>query len=505
MPLISIAVLAAVLSAGSDEPPGPALTIRLVRPQVQGTRFLALFEGAPMPHPAAALAAYKRALMGNTGLSKAAEAGIAFFNPDMLAELATLDGASLRLSARPDGHVAWDAVIPRDDGTFSSLATAAALTDGAPMPALEGLPVDRLGPRAAASLAARAPGGFLLAGTRDDLADALRRSTKPSPPTIETGLMAGFDPKGLDAPGLPLDARRLGAAFNGLKCRRFDATLVLEGETLTATLTGRFTTPPVGRRQAIDHRWLDGVPAGSTLAAFAVALDPTPAAWDATFAILDRIEKADPTFAAVAPLRTRIDLLAAAAGVRTDADLLGVLVGLSGVATVDDAGQVDGLLIRLHARDEASAERLRAATVPRLAETARLVVVEEKGATRIGTGVDSIVVGRKGTSVSFAWGPAIAAKVAEAEARPEASERAWIARAPIDDRTQRFAAIWPGRLTRSSLSALPPTFWAGGFEGTTSVDRLDAPALKTVVRRMLEGVPFDPPPDAATPLPRHGG
>src|ERR1700733_8548617 len=115
MPLISIALLAALCIPDGETPAGPALTIRLVRPQVQGQRFLALFEGAPMPHPAAALAAYKRALMGNTGLSKAVEGGIAALNPDMLAELATLDNTTFRFAPAPGGRLAWSVVIPRDD------------------------------------------------------------------------------------------------------------------------------------------------------------------------------------------------------------------------------------------------------------------------------------------------------------------------------------------------------------------------------------------------------
>jgi hypothetical protein len=498
MTLISIALLAALCIPDGEAPAGPALTIRLVKPQVQGQRFLALFEGAPMPHPAAALAAYKRALMGNTGLSKAVEGGIAALNPDMLAELATLDNTTFRFAPASGGRLAWSVVIPRDDGTFSAYATAAALTDGAAMPSLEGVAVDRLGPRPGASLAARAPGGFLLAGTRDDLAAALRRSRETlPPPSISSGLLAHFDPKGLDAPGQPLELRRLGAACVGVGCKGLDSSVTLQGETLTATLVGHYAAPPAPTLPPIPKRWLDGVPADSTLAAFAIALDPSPKAWDAAFVVFDRIEKADPAFVAVAPMRTRIDVLAAAAGVRTDADLLGLLVGISCIVTVDDAGVVDGALVRLHAKDEPAAERLRSATIPRLAETMRLRVIETRAGSRIEVSGSSLLVERKGDTVSLAWGPTIAERVAEAEAKPA---RGWLDGSGFDEQTQRFAAAWPGRLSKGNLATIPPATWVGRFDGNTSVDRVDWPGLKSVVRRLLEGLPFDPPPDAASRL-----
>jgi hypothetical protein len=498
MALISIALLATLLVPDGEAPAGPAVMFRLVRPQVQGQRFLALFEGAPMPHPAAALAAYKRALMGNTGLSKAVEGGIAALNPDMLGELATLDNATFRFAPAPDGRLAWSVVIPRDDGTFAAYATAAALTDGASMPILDGLAVDRLGPRPGASLAARAPGGFLLAGTRDDLAAALQRSRDPlPPPLIASGLVARFDPSGLDAPGQPLELRRLGAACVGVGCKGLDSSVTLQGETLTAILTGHFAAPPAPTLRPIPKRWLDGIPAGSTLAAFAFTLDPSPKVWDAAFAVFDRIEKADPAFAAVAPLRTRIDVLAAAAGVRTDADLLGLLVGISGIITVDDAGVIDGALVRLHAKDEPAAERLRSATIPRLAETMRLRVTDTRAGSRIEVSGSSVLIERKGDTLSLAWGRTIAERVASAEAKPE---RGWLDGSGFNGHTQRFAAAWPGRLSKGNLATISPATWVGRFEGNTSIDRIDWPGLKAVVRRLLEGLPFDPPPDAAASL-----
>src|SRR5438477_7441967 len=85
-----VAGVTAARAAGA-EPPRPAVTVRLVGPDRQGAQVLDWFRGARAPHPAAALAAWRRA----TGrhLSKAREAAIAAFNPEMVRELRVLDGA----------------------------------------------------------------------------------------------------------------------------------------------------------------------------------------------------------------------------------------------------------------------------------------------------------------------------------------------------------------------------------------------------------------------------
>ncbi len=153
---------------GSDAP--PALTVRLVRPDLQGERLLALFQGSRSPHPASALAAWKRATRGNLG--KAREALIALLNPAMVPELKALDEATLVLRFDPGaGHARWHAIVPHDDGTVSALATALVLTDGTSAPALGITSVDRLGPPGA-PLIARAPGVLALAGSREDLEGA---------------------------------------------------------------------------------------------------------------------------------------------------------------------------------------------------------------------------------------------------------------------------------------------------------------------------------------------
>ena len=88
MSVLLVFVSQAGLLAG-DVPTDPArepLTVRLVHPERQAAEILRLFEGSPAPHPAAALAAWKRASSEPDRLGKTTEAVISFFNPEMVAE-----------------------------------------------------------------------------------------------------------------------------------------------------------------------------------------------------------------------------------------------------------------------------------------------------------------------------------------------------------------------------------------------------------------------------------
>src|SRR4051794_32001443 len=173
--LLALLWLAAHGTARADGPgPPPALEVRLVRPDEQWSRALALFEGTSVPHPAAALSAWKRATVPPRALSRTWEAAIDAFNPGMARELRSLDGGELVVGFdRDDGTPHWHATLPRDDGTIAALAPALALTDGGREPPIGDLAVDRLGPPGS-PLAVRAPNGLVLAGSRDALVAALR-------------------------------------------------------------------------------------------------------------------------------------------------------------------------------------------------------------------------------------------------------------------------------------------------------------------------------------------
>jgi hypothetical protein len=509
--LIMMLGMATGLAHGAG-PPEEAVTVRLIQPDCQAERLIALFEGARVPHPAAALASWKRT-EGRHGrsLGKPLEAAIAAINPEMVRELRLLDDAEVGIAWDADGRLLWHAILPRDDGTFAAVGTALALTDGGSDPPLREVAVDRLGPPGA-PLMARTAGALVVAGTRDALQAALgrvREATIPGRPEIATGGLIRLAPGGL-WPSRSLAVQRLAGALIGAGCREAQGSLILEGEALSLVVTGRFDGPP-NAAGAVDPAWLDWIPASGILGAVAVALDPRPEAWDAAFAAADRVEKADPARAQVAPLRTRLNLLALAVGVRPEVDLWPRLRGVTAGVSADPAGRIDGVLLALHAVDPAAAERMARGVLPRLAT--RLGVTsadgpdrpEAEGVLRLGrfSGLP-LNVCRRGATVLVAWGDRMLTAALDAADHPGHSagptiRASWGSRPP-----QRAGAFWPSALSgraaagspvASSLAGAAPVLWWGGRDGPTSRDEIRWTELRGLVRRFLDRLPLAPLPD----------
>jgi hypothetical protein len=470
--------------------PAPAVLVRMVRPDVQLVRLLSLFEGARVPNPAAALASYRRATGDHDELGKAAQAGIAFLNPDMIDELRRLDGATVALGTAADWWW-WRATIPRDDGTFAALAAAMALTDGAALPRLEGAAVDRLGPPGAPLMARCPDGGLALALDRDALTVALHALAvpPPAPPALPSGWHLTLDPSVVPPRG-PLAARRVALGLAAGGCRRLEATAALEGDTLAVDLRGTFERDAPGAAAAIDPAWLDWVPAPAgagpdaprVAAAVVLALEPDRAAWDRVFAVADRVEKADPARARVAPIRARLGLAALAVGLRPERDVFPHVRGITAAGATDGAGRPAGWLVALHAADEAAAERIAARLAGPLA-------------ARLG----AVAPARRGRTVLLASaGPLHAAALDAADGRiPSEAPALRAAGAGAAGPPSRLAVAWPGRLRlagplAAGLDDAPPLAWAGGAAGESTWDRLRWPGLKGVVRRALERLPMAP-------------
>ncbi len=156
-----------------------ALTVRVIRPDRQAAQLIKLFEGSRAAHPAAALAAWKRATRDPMQLGKTLEAVIALANPEMVSEWLIFDQAELRMNLGPnDGTLHWHAVVPRDDGTAASMITAFRLSDLEDAPPIDEqgkeFVVTRVSPTGSA-VVTHAGAQFVAAGSRDDLGRALRR------------------------------------------------------------------------------------------------------------------------------------------------------------------------------------------------------------------------------------------------------------------------------------------------------------------------------------------
>src|SRR5271157_5311927 len=140
---------------------GEPIVVRLVHPDRQAAAVLHLFEGCAAPHPAAALAAWKRSTRDPDQLGKPLEAVISFFNPEMVREWSVFHEARFQLEFDPEtGSGRWRLTVPGDDGTLAALITALRLSGGGnEAPVGNGtIAVNRLGGPGAA-VAARIGGG----------------------------------------------------------------------------------------------------------------------------------------------------------------------------------------------------------------------------------------------------------------------------------------------------------------------------------------------------------
>ena len=502
--LIGTLILTALGAEEAAKAPTPLLSVRLVRPEKMGASVIDLFRGSRADHPAAALAAWRH-VSRNPGLGKRREALISVFNPAMVREMKVLDGAEFRLVPRPDTATSWQVVFPRDDGTLKAAASAIALTDGTTETDIDGHTVFRLGP-ADSAFALEKESQLLLASDMEMLRASFPE--EPTPTTLKDfeGCLVRLDPKGLR--GLKtLNALRVAEALETLGCTEGTGQLTLIGQAIDFRLTTRLKDPLMSR-PALDPDWMSMIPKDGVVAAVAVAVDTSPSSLEFLFSLFDRVEKVNAAYAGVAPLRSRLNLLAATVKVFPDQDLWPVLRGLTAVALANPVGEVSGGLLALHARDEAGARILFDRVLPRIAKA-------YFGEEKLVPGPDDIrpygVIGGqpmtsklRGKSILLAWGNNSLANGLEAWDHPDHSAgqalvESWGSKPP-----QRCGAFWPGRLREivspgsalaKSFQEAPPMTWVGFFEGDTLRDQIRWTELSGVVKRWLEALPLDPPPD----------
>jgi hypothetical protein len=538
---------------------GDALVIRLVHPDRQGAAVLDLFTGARVAHPAAALAAWKRCARNPNLLDKPLEAGIAMFNPDMAREWKVLHNAELRFNlATSEGKLRWCAVVPCDDGTLAAAVTAMRITDGATEDAISlagrEIAVERLGPRGAV-VSAQIGETLFFGDSRAELVRVLESAGKMPRsgrsgaarvdghssseiagirPAIDSGVVFELTSDQFTANAGSMVLRRFAAFLQGIRSGRIVGILALKSDCLaldvmtTLARSGRSSATRAAKSPVVDHSWLTWVPARGVMGVISVACEPEPAFWDSTFALADRIERADPSRAELAPLRTRFNLLATAAGARPEVDLWPHLRGVTACVTAvpNRPGQIGSALLVLHVDAEASAERLATHVVPRLSglltgkkpqgEPLRKVLpgqiagtVPRQDAIELGTlsGRPLAVICR-GRDVVIGWGADALPTAIAAVGSPDRSVAPLCAewtergkRAP-----QRLGAFWPARSVPAGraldttgpawqvLAEDPPAVWWGWTTPDHAQDLVQLSGLRDRVHRFLENVPLDPSP-----------
>lgn len=494
--IVSVGVsLGATWARGAE--PTEALTIQLVHPERQLERLIALFKGTRAPHPAAAMAAWKRATrdLKVKGLAKATEAAIAALNPGMIRELRNFDGGQIGLGLDPvDGRLRWYVVAPRDDGALSALTTAMALTDGGPDSPYLDMKVDRLG-QPGAPLALRIPGKLVIASSRADLPSA--RDAAGQLDNIEasesaSGWVVKFNPEALPLAGSVV-SRQIIEAVRASGWRSLEGRAGIEGESVEVAMTGELKTTLGG--PILESTWLDWIPASEVIAAGAFSIDASPQAWDARFAWADRVERAAPGKESVAPLRTRLNLLSFGTGVRPEVDLFPQVRGLTAFATSDQKGGLGAIVVALHVADAQIAERLATRFVPRLASAIGQTKLEPRAEGGLILGEvwnRPIVMVQRESTLLFGWGESSLTACLSAKDDPSRSAgttvRAFWGTLP----SHRLGAVWPGQLGNPLLADAPPVAWVGRNESKVTQDVVRWNGLRGVVQRFLERVPLEP-------------
>jgi hypothetical protein len=532
-----VAMMASIPSGGAvGQEAGPSASFRLVHPDRQAAAMLKLFEGSRAAHPAAALGAWKRATREPDRLGKPIEAVISFFNPDMIAEWKILDGAEYHLGLDPETNSRrWRLDVPGDDGTFAALITALRLTGGGQeSPLADGQPaVERLGGPGAAVGTRGGPGrGITLASSRAALGLAVPRASDllPLAGTFESGLVFRVDPGRLSSSRwASVRLRRVVELARGLGCRSALGSLGLSGDRLalevdTELERGQPISRPMLETSGIEPAWIGWIPIDQAAACACLALGRGPGFWDDVFAVADRVDRADPARADLAPLRTRLNLLATAAGVRLEADLWPHLRGATFALLADpaDSGRAGRALVALHLDEKAAARRLADEVIPRLADMAgglkktrpvpgtqgpKGVPIAPSTARPLGrVGGRPVEVAVRDQTVLIGWGEGALGAALRAGGRQEESVATLMGKTgpgPGSRPPARLAAFWPGRMPipvrgldgptplARALAQGPPITWVGWNHGDRAADRIAWPGLSAAVRRFLDAIPLD--------------
>jgi hypothetical protein len=500
-----------------------AITVRAIHPDRQAEHLLKLFEGSRAPHPAAALAGWKRATREPQRLGKTLEALIALANPEMVREWQIFHQAELRMNFNPaSGAPSWHIVVPHDDGSARAVITAFRLSDLEDAPPLIERGREHVVTRfirTASVLLTHSAATLVLAGSRDDLGEAIRRldpgtdslelpGRRPGPdgPGDRSDQFAQFANKGRSGVIFDLrpsrittptagsmEWRRAIELLHASSCARMAGSLALDGDRLSLdvkTLSDTARSPvrdEAASNASVEPDWLALLPAHNLIGIVSLAIDASPPFWNRLFAVADRVERVDPAYRNVAALRTRFNLVAKGGGLRPEADLWPHLRGITAAVVGDpeQAGRLSGGILVLHVDTAASAAYLANQFIPRLSALGkgRLTLnpapdaaglaqrgpqagVAEMPSSKprtLGTiSGRTLAVRRIERDVLLGWGDettiALLSRAGNAANPAGILCAGWAGQKPAP---ARFGAFWPGRLAAASSLPVAATPVAG--------------------------------------------
>ena len=445
----------------------------------------------------------------------------------MIAEWKAFDGAELAVGFDPaDAQPRWRVVAPQDDGVLAALITSLRLSGGDDAPSVGDPPVmvRRLGGPGSA-VGARLPEGVAFAGRPPELAAAVARLRSKAgadlrvfetlPSDLDgSGFLLTIDP---DKFGLPatvdLTLARIATAARAAGLKTTLGRLALEDDHLDLNLATNLDPErrlgPDDQPPALDPSWAACVPVDGVQAALTIAFGRGAGFWNRVFEVADRVDRADPARAELAPLRIRLNLLAAARGVRLEANLWPMLRGVTVAALTDPAqpGRTAGVLLALHAERPEAADRILSQVVAPLSGSGRGMVGEGAKPRALGElSGRPLEAASRGSTVFVGWGEGMLERGLRSIDEPDRSAAKVIAGAAEGGRAVNRAALyWPGRLTfpiagfrpssplTASLSTGSPIIWTGGEEGGRAWDLVRWPDLRRLVARFLDQVPQAPP------------
>jgi hypothetical protein len=517
----------------------PAAHFKVSHPEVLAARINQLFDGTRVPHPAAALSAWKRATRGQGHLGKPLEALIALLNPEMAREWRSFDGTELTVwSALETGDakvLEWSIVVPHDDGNVAAALMAGRLTGGG-LDVEEShpdrAPVNRLGPLGA-PLSTRIGRTLVIAASRRSLnraLDELALNTEFATTTADSeapGIRFKIDGRLLACLPDPIKAGRVITAFGPeTEGREIAGFATLEGDVARIRFHSsrpRVAPSPLLHSSPIEAEWLRWIPRPQALAAAVVRFHASPSTWDSFFTLIDRIEKTDPAKAGTMPFRTRFNILLGAAGVQPEIDLWPHLRGITATILGDRRriGLASGVLLALHIDDETSARKVAEVLAPRVAdlyfrkagEFPKKSTVQPHGSdleceirTLGEVGKRSVLVARRGGTVLLGWGggDALAERLRPGSDLDQHARDLLPAQSRAFD-SSRLVLIWPGRIgpripgvapasaTGRVLEDAPPVVWSGGDSSVTPPieDTIIWRDLHRLVKNFLETLPLE--------------
>lgn len=517
----------------------PAAHFKVNHPEVLAARINQLFDGTRVPHPAAALSAWKRATHGQGHLGKPLEALIALLNPEMAREWRSLDGTELIVWSTVETGDAevleWSIVVPHDDGNVAAALMAGRLTGGG----LDGeeshpdrAPVNRLGPPGA-PVCTRIGRTLVIAASRRSLSralDELASNTKFATTSADSeapGIRFKIDSRLLARLPARFKAGRVITAF-GPETERREITgfATLEGDIARIRFHSSRPRDGVSPRlhsSPIEAQWLGWIPRPQALAAAVVRFDATSSTWDSLFTLIDRIEKTDPAKAGVMPFRTRFNVLLGAARVQPEIDLWPHLQGITATILGDRRriGLSSGVLLALHIDDEPSARKVAEVLAPRVAdlyfrkagEVPKKSTVQPHGSDLEGeirmlgeVGKRPVLVARRGRTVLLGWGggDALAERLKPRSDLDRNARDLLPAQSRAFD-SSRLVLFWPGRIgpripggtpdsaTVRVLEDAPPVVWSGGDNSARPPieDAIIWRDLHQLVKNFLETLPLE--------------